>query len=187
VHTASTAATSHEAFRGVSGEKNDNRNPGGKCFYPPRCGRTAIAADVRKGSRRDAILYAVGANEGHGLRRTPADKRKAVLTLLEDPEWSKWSSNAIAKACKVGHRFVDDMRRSLAPEQVRPSRQTSQPPPPATLADYEAEFTRPEPDDTDDADDPPESGGESEERVYRNRYGEVGTPPASRPLRPPFG
>jgi hypothetical protein len=132
---------------------------------------------VRKGTRRDAILYAVGANEGHGLRRTPADKRKAVLTLLEDPEWSKWSNYQIAEACKVTPPFVLRLRREslVTVTSDRASRQTSSPPP-ATLAEYEAAF-QPYADDTpsdDPDDDPPESGGESAERVYRNRYGEVG-------------
>jgi phage N-6-adenine-methyltransferase len=41
-----------------------------------------IEADVRNGTRRDAILYSVGANVDHGLRRTNEDKRRAVMTLL---------------------------------------------------------------------------------------------------------
>jgi hypothetical protein len=44
----------------------------------------AIAVDIRQGARRDAILYSVGANAYHGLRRTNADKRRAVLMLLQD-------------------------------------------------------------------------------------------------------
>jgi branched-chain amino acid transport system substrate-binding protein len=43
----------------------------------------------------DAILYSVGANEMHGLRHTNEDKRRAVLTLLNDPGWSKWSDPEI--------------------------------------------------------------------------------------------
>ncbi len=45
-----------------------------------------VAAEVRPGTQRDAVLYSVGANATHGLRRTNADRRKAVLTLLEDEE-----------------------------------------------------------------------------------------------------
>lgn len=52
----------------------------------------AIEADeipgyVHEGTKRDAVLYSVGANHGHGLRRSNEDKRKAVMTLLEDAEW----------------------------------------------------------------------------------------------------
>jgi ParB-like chromosome segregation protein Spo0J len=46
-----------------------------------------IEADVRQGARRDAVLHSVSANAQHGLRRTNDDKRRAVLTLLGDPEW----------------------------------------------------------------------------------------------------
>lgn len=65
-----------------------------------------IEADVRKGTKRDAMLYAVGTNATHGLRRTNADKRRAVETLLRDGEWSQWSDAIIAKACKVSRSLV---------------------------------------------------------------------------------
>jgi ParB-like chromosome segregation protein Spo0J len=55
-----------------------------------------LPATVHEGGRRDAILFAVGANATHGLRRTNADKRRAVLTLLHDPEWRQWSDSEIA-------------------------------------------------------------------------------------------
>jgi len=47
-------------------------------------GLTKISADVREGSRRDAILYAVGANASHGLKWTNRDKPNAVMVLLKD-------------------------------------------------------------------------------------------------------
>ncbi|MCU4654354.1 hypothetical protein N8I71_16055 [Roseibacterium sp. SDUM158016] len=56
-----------------------------------RIGRTDIPADVRKGDRRQAILHSVAANTRHGLRRTNDDKRRAVLMLLKDAEWTQWS------------------------------------------------------------------------------------------------
>jgi len=72
-----------------------------------------IAADIRQGSRRDAVLHSVGANACHGLRRTNVDKQRAVETLLQDEEWGKWSDNAIAKACGVSHPFVAKIRAKL--------------------------------------------------------------------------
>ena len=72
-----------------------------------------VFADVRQGTQRDAILHSVGANAAHGLRRTNADKRKAVLTLLEDDEWSAWSDREVAKRCGVGNEMVSRTRRSL--------------------------------------------------------------------------
>lgn len=69
-------------------------------------GAMEIAADIRTGTQRDAILYSVGANASHGLRRSNEDKRKAVEILLADPEWAAWSNNAIAKACAVSDKTV---------------------------------------------------------------------------------
>lgn len=72
-----------------------------------------IFAYVHQGTQRDAILYSVGANATHGLRRTNGDKRKAVLTLLEDNEWNKWSDSDIARQCCVNQSTVTRHRTSL--------------------------------------------------------------------------
>lgn len=76
-------------------------------------GATGIAAEVRQGTQRDAILYSVGANTNHGLRRTIEDKRRAVLLLLNDPEWSGWADREIARQCVVSHPFVAKLREGL--------------------------------------------------------------------------
>jgi hypothetical protein len=73
-------------------------------------GTKEVSAEVYTGQLRDAILYSVGANETHGKRRTLADKRKSVQTMLGDHEWSKMSDRAIADACRVSHPFVAKMR-----------------------------------------------------------------------------
>jgi hypothetical protein len=70
-----------------------------------------IEAEVREGSKRDAVLYSVQANATHGLRRSPADKRKAVITLLQDPEWATWSDREIARKTKTSHTFVAKVRQ----------------------------------------------------------------------------
>lgn len=72
-----------------------------------------VPADIRQGTQRDAILFSVGANASHGLRRTNDDKRRAVLTLLNDPEWAAWSDREIARQCGVGNRFVGDVRKTI--------------------------------------------------------------------------
>lgn len=76
--------------------------------------RASIEAEVRRGTRRDAILFAAGANETHGLPRSNEDKRRAVLMLLHDEEWSKWSDHEIARACKVSQPFVSKLRSTLS-------------------------------------------------------------------------
>lgn len=69
-----------------------------------------IAADVHQGTQRDAVLFSVGANASHGYRRSNMDKRRAVLVLLNDPEWRDWSDRAIARRCNVGRDLVATLR-----------------------------------------------------------------------------
>lgn len=78
-----------------------------------RSGHTVIAVDLREGGRREAILYSVGANATHGLRRTNADKRRAVQVMLRDPEWAAWSDHEIARRCAVSAPFVGQLRAEL--------------------------------------------------------------------------
>lgn len=75
-----------------------------------------IPVEVHQGERRDAILYSVGANAQHGLRRSNEDKRRAVLRLLNDEEWQKWSDREIARRCHVSMSFVGKLRLSLHSE-----------------------------------------------------------------------
>lgn len=74
-------------------------------------GEHEILVEVRYSSRRDAILYATGANITHGHRLTNADKRRVVMRLLQDSEWCQWSDNAIAQRCGVSHPYVGKIRR----------------------------------------------------------------------------
>jgi hypothetical protein len=76
-------------------------------------GREEIACEIRNGSRRDAILFAAGANARHGLRRSRADKRKAVVTLLSDKEWWRWCDREIARQCAVSATWVAVLRREM--------------------------------------------------------------------------
>lgn len=72
-----------------------------------------IAAHVKQGTRRDAILHACGANAEHGLQRTNEDKVRAVTVLLEDKEWGTWSDREIARRCHVSHPFVAKLREKV--------------------------------------------------------------------------
>jgi hypothetical protein len=72
-----------------------------------------IDAEVIDGDRRAAVLHSVGANVTHGLRRSNADKRKAVETLLADEEWGGWSNRKIAEKCAVSEALVRDARESI--------------------------------------------------------------------------
>jgi ParB/RepB/Spo0J family partition protein len=85
-----------------------------RLYAAKKAGFERIMVKIVEADQRQAILAAVGANTKHGLRRTNEDKRRAVLTLLNDSEWSRWSDRRIAKICKVGHSFVSNIRRSLS-------------------------------------------------------------------------
>jgi ParB-like chromosome segregation protein Spo0J len=76
-------------------------------------GLDTIPAHQYPGARRDALLFAVGANKAHGLRRTNADKRRAVETLLNDSEWSQWSDRLIADRAGVSDKTVAAVRREV--------------------------------------------------------------------------
>ena len=86
-----------------------------------QAGLDKIEVDVRRGTRRDAILYSVGANTDHGLGRTNDDKRKAVVTMLtneavaKDDDGKPWSDSAIARVCKVHHSTVAKYREEEIP------------------------------------------------------------------------
>jgi uncharacterized ParB-like nuclease family protein len=83
-----------------------------------RATREYIEAQVKGGTLRDAIKYSLSANAEHGLRRTHEDKRKAVLTALDDLEWGELPAREIARMCKVSHTFVSNIikERKLPPK-----------------------------------------------------------------------
>lgn len=77
-------------------------------------GRGYVEAQIITGTQRDAVLYSVGANAAHGLRRSNADKRRAVERLLRDDVWAKWSDREVAQRCAVTHPFVGKVRSELS-------------------------------------------------------------------------
>lgn len=90
-------------------------------------GIAEVVAEVRDGSRRDAILHAAAANESHGARRTAADRRRAVQALLSDREWSNWSDVEIARQCGVGATTVRRLRAELSSPMAKIAQATEPP------------------------------------------------------------
>lgn len=78
-----------------------------------KAGYENIESVVHVGDKRDALLFASGANASHGKRRTNEDKNKAVTNLLMDLEWREWSDTQIADHCKVSQPFVLKVRHKL--------------------------------------------------------------------------
>lgn len=71
-----------------------------------KAGMPSIRCRVYQGTKEDALLYSMGANASHGVRRTQEDKRRIVLRMLGHPEWCQWSDAEIARRCRVSPSTV---------------------------------------------------------------------------------
>ena len=78
-----------------------------------RNGSETIQANVCKGTKSDALKFALSANSAHGLKRTNADKRRSVELALT--EWPKISDVEIGRICAVGKTLVGEVRRQNEP------------------------------------------------------------------------
>jgi len=67
------------------------------------------AADIPRGLSAEDVAID-GPERG---RRTNAEKHHAVMKLLRDPKWSRWSDGQIARSCAVSQPFVSSLRRRL--------------------------------------------------------------------------
>ena len=79
-------------------------------------GHGTIKARIRKGDKRDALIFAAGANGDNGLPRCKATERKSVFTLLADKEWGKKSDSEIGEYLMVPRRTINDWRREFEAE-----------------------------------------------------------------------
>jgi hypothetical protein len=76
-------------------------------------GLDSIPVIVHQGGRKEVVIHAVGANADHGLRRTNADKEKAVTIALTDPDIQGMSDSQIAIICRVSQPYVGKIRKKL--------------------------------------------------------------------------
>lgn len=72
-------------------------------------GARVIECDIRKGGKAAALMFALGCNVHHGLRRTNADKRHAVELAVK--EFGKFSDAALAEMCAVNRELVAEVRK----------------------------------------------------------------------------
>ena len=79
-------------------------------FANKQVGNTEVEVNIHEGTLRSAQEFALGVNDKHGLKRTIADKRRAVLIALDDIEWGMLTNREIAKKCRVSHTFVSAVR-----------------------------------------------------------------------------
>lgn len=78
-----------------------------------KAGRDAIRATVTDGTRTDALIASLGANHSHGLRRTNADKRRAVTMALADELLRTMSDRQLAEVCGTSDMFVGKLRSEV--------------------------------------------------------------------------
>lgn len=83
-------------------------------------GAVDIDCDLQQGTLRQAQLFAFAANQSHGLRRSNADKRRAVEGMLAIA--SDWSDRRIAAHVGVTHPFVAGIRNPEQAEKQAESR-----------------------------------------------------------------
>jgi ParB-like chromosome segregation protein Spo0J len=86
-------------------------------FAYKKAGIVDVEVVVIEGTKRDALLASTGVNKDHGLPPNRADRRRAVLKLLDDMEWSTWSNREIADQTGVTHPTVMAIRESLGKPQ----------------------------------------------------------------------
>ena len=75
-----------------------------------RAGLNVFMCEVREGSRRDALLFSIGANARQGLPLSLADRLRIVEMFLRDSAWSQWSDREIDRrtgTCQAEVRMWD--------------------------------------------------------------------------------
>lgn len=79
-----------------------------------KLGKKNVPCSVQAGTWAEAVIAAASANQEHlGLRRTNADKRKAVEAILELPDAHQWTNSRIAQQIGVSGEFVRQCRPTV--------------------------------------------------------------------------
>jgi hypothetical protein len=93
-----------------------------RCAAAKKNGAKDVEAEVRPGTRANALLFSVSANADHGKPRTTADKRRALLALRALPEWSDKSARQLAEHCKVSPTFASEVLKTVHGGQLPASK-----------------------------------------------------------------
>lgn len=75
--------------------------------------RVFIAARVHQGDQAAAQWESYAANQAHGLRRSQADKERAIRAALKHPQGAKLADNLIAKHLGVSDKTVKRYREIM--------------------------------------------------------------------------
>ena len=82
-------------------------------FAAERAELDTVDCQVIDGTLEEAQWYSYARNSDHGLRRSNADKKKAVLRALKHPKGAEMSDSAIAEHCGVNDKTVAKYRGEL--------------------------------------------------------------------------
>jgi hypothetical protein len=107
-------------------DKRGSDNPSDWVYYPgdghtrseaAQISGDAVYAYYREGDARDAKRWSLTrANKRQGQGLTKSDLKHHARLLLQDPEWSKWSSQAIADEVGLSRPTVEEIRQELIAE-----------------------------------------------------------------------
>jgi hypothetical protein len=78
-----------------------------------KAGHERMPCTVHKGTQQDAQWHAVGSNKAHGLRRTNADKEKAVRMALKHPQGTESTNELLADHVGVSPKTVAKYRTEM--------------------------------------------------------------------------
>jgi DNA-binding transcriptional regulator YhcF (GntR family) len=81
-------------------------------------GYTTVLAEIRQGTREDALWHGLTTNQRHGLRRTNDDKHRSVVRALTHARGRNLSDRQIATHCGVHHYTVSRIRQQLEQQQM---------------------------------------------------------------------
>jgi hypothetical protein len=77
-----------------------------------------IKLDLRKGGKREALLYALGANGEHGLHLSLDERRANAQAMLADEEWRTWSNVEISAHVHLAPNTIEKLRKTVEGAQV---------------------------------------------------------------------
>lgn len=94
------------------GEKNWLADGYHRYYAAKKAGLDSLGAEFRTGTKTDAVRFSLSANANHGLRRSRADKRRAILMALET--FGDLSNRELAKIVKVDDKTIGKYRERMA-------------------------------------------------------------------------